>query len=69
MTNDHLNDDVNANDAGAAGDTTPEKSANRSGLGDPGHTFDQTNGLVNGLQGDTDGLADENTSDTDEDAS
>ncbi len=57
----HRKDDVNE-----SGDTTPEKEPNLSGLGDVGHPFDQTNDIVEGLEGDSDGWAEENTSDSDE---
>jgi hypothetical protein len=41
----------------------PDLGTNLGNLGDPGHMFDQTNGLVDGLEGNTDGFAD--TGDTD----
>lgn len=42
-------------------DSTPGQDANLSDLGDPGHVFDQTNGLVD-LGGETDEMAEDSTS-------
>jgi hypothetical protein len=56
-------DDVMPEDLTAPDDAKPDLGTNLGDLGDPGHTFDQTNGLVDGLEGNTDGFAD--TGDTD----
>jgi hypothetical protein len=54
-------------------DRTPDREANVGDLGDPGHVFDQTNGMVD-LGGETDEMAQDETSrgdradDTDGDA-
>jgi len=42
---------------------------NLGSLGDPGHTFDQTNGLVDGLEGNTDGFAEDSDQGDDGDES
>lgn len=44
---------------------TESKEQNLGSLGDAGHTFDQTNGLVDGLQGESDGFAEDNGDGTD----
>ncbi|WP_022887014.1 hypothetical protein [Glaciibacter superstes] len=59
MTNESSNEE-----ADAAGDTTPDDKANLGDLGDVSHPFDQTNGIVDGLEGNSDGQAEENTSDS-----
>lgn len=58
MTNESFNEE-----ADAAGDTTPANK-NLGDLGDVSHPFDQTNGIVDGLEGDTDGMAEEKRSDS-----
>ena len=47
------NEDV----SGGAGQAAEPDEQNLGSLGDAGHTFDQTNGLVDGLQGNSDGFA------------
>jgi hypothetical protein len=51
-------DDVTPEDLAGPDDDKPDLGANLGDLGDPGHMFDQTNGLVDGLEGNTDGSAD-----------
>jgi hypothetical protein len=55
-------DGANVEHTDASGRVAPEREANLSGLDDPGHVFDQTNGLVDGLQGETDEEAEDSTS-------
>ena len=40
------------------GEPAPDKDANLGDLGDVSHPFDQTNGLIDGLEGNSDGFAD-----------
>jgi hypothetical protein len=47
-----------------SGEPAPDKNANLSDLGDAGHPFDQTNGIVDGLEGESDGEAEASTSGT-----
>jgi hypothetical protein len=56
-------DDVTPEDLTPADDDKPDRGANLGDLGDPGHMFDQTNGLVDGLEGNTDGSADDGATD------
>jgi len=50
------NEDV----SGSKGQAAASDEQNLGSLGDPGHTFDQTNGLVDGLQGNSNGFAEDN---------
>jgi hypothetical protein len=51
-------DDVDAQHHARHAATTPEHDAESlADLDDPGHLFDQTNGLADGLNGDSDGTA------------
>jgi len=61
---DHLHDHDHDHDHGSAHDHDHGAAASGSGLGSAlgddsiGHVFDQTNGVVEGLEGDSDGTAD-----------
>jgi hypothetical protein len=46
------------------GGPAPDKDANLGELGDAAHPFDQTNGLIDGLEGESDGEAEESPSDS-----
>ncbi|RNE62520.1 hypothetical protein EEJ31_07830 [Cryobacterium tepidiphilum] len=46
--------------SGGAGQAAEPDEQNLGSLGDAGHTFDQTNGLVDGLQGNSNGFAEDN---------
>jgi hypothetical protein len=49
--------------AESTGAPKPDKDANLGDLGDAGHAFDQTNGLIDGLEGESDGEAEEGDTD------
>jgi hypothetical protein len=56
------NEDVSGTERSVAAGHEPEPvhEDNLGSLGDVGHTFDQTNGLVDGLEGNSDGFAQDN---------
>jgi hypothetical protein len=56
------NEEVSGTERSGTAPQEPEtvQEDNLGSLGDPGHTFDQTNGLVDGLEGNTDGFAEDN---------
>lgn len=61
--NEHLNDDVTADATDA--ENVPERDKNLGALADDiAHPFDQTNGIVEGLEGDADEPENQNESAT-----
>ncbi|MFD1721966.1 hypothetical protein [Amnibacterium endophyticum] len=57
--NEHLTveDSGTTTDPGDLAGTDEEPASGSNGIEDPGHVFDQTNGMADGLDGDSDGTA------------